>query len=60
MKTSMKNKEDRFCVIFNGDHMRGNSCCADCMNKAKCKNPCLNNPQRCGQVKVVVVDDEER
>lgn len=60
MKTTVGSKGFRFCEIFNCDHMRGNICCMDCMNKAKCKNPCLNNPQRCGQVKGEVVDDEER
>lgn len=60
MKTTVKNKRFRSCQIFNCDHMRGNICCTDCINKAKCKNHCLNDPQRCGQVKGEVVDDEER
>lgn len=60
MKTTVKNKRFRSCQIFNCDQMRGNICCAYCVKKVKCKNPCLNNPQRCGQVKGEVVDDEER
>lgn len=50
------NKSNRRCAIFNCDHCRGNICCADCINKPKCKNPCLNNPQQCGRVKIEVVD----
>lgn len=34
------------------DRRRGNVCCADCGFKSSgaCKNPCLNGPDRCGQV----------
>lgn len=53
-------KANRRCAIFNCDRRHGNTCCADCFNRASCKNPCLNNPQQCGQVKVEVVNDEER
>lgn len=56
MKKTIANKLNRRCVIFNCDHCRGNICCTYCINKSKCKNPCLNNPQRCGQVKIEVVD----
>lgn len=44
------NKE-RKCLIFNCDRRRGSYCCADCKDKKTCKNPCLNSPKRCGQVK---------
>lgn len=42
----------RNCKIFNCDRRRGSYCCADCGYKASgnCKNPCLNGPERCGQV----------
>ncbi len=60
MKTKVKNKAARHCQIFNCDRKHGNICCADCINRSSCKNPCLNNPERCGQVKAEVADDEER
>lgn len=60
MQIEVENSSKRRCMIFNCDHMRGNICCADCSHKSKCKNPCLNNPHRCGQVKVEVVDNEKR
>lgn len=41
----------RMCMIFNCDRMHGNMCCVDCPHRAKCNNPCLNGPDRCGQVK---------
>lgn len=42
----------RGCTIFNCDRRHGNVCCADCGFKSSgaCKNPCLNGPDRCGQV----------
>lgn len=43
----------RMCAIFNCDRRRGSYCCADCPDRRKCKNPCLNGPERCGQVKEV-------
>ncbi|WP_313525430.1 hypothetical protein [Anaerotignum sp.] len=53
-------KPNRRCAVFNCNRRHGNTCCADCVNRASCKNPCLNNPQRCGQVKAEVVGNEER
>lgn len=43
--------EKRKCLIFNCDRRRGSYCCADCEQRARCKNPCKNAPERCGQVK---------
>lgn len=42
----------RRCMIFNCDRRHGRFCCADCSYKWKgqCKNPCLNEPDRCRQV----------
>ncbi len=39
---------ERFCIVEKTDHER--RCCADCWHKKhhKCKNPCLNDPSRCG------------
>lgn len=34
------------CKIFYCDHRKGNYCCFDCPKK--CKNRCLNNPNKCG------------
>lgn len=48
----MSKNSPRRCAIFNCDRRHGNFCCADCGYKsANCKNPCLNGPERCGQVK---------
>ena len=42
----------RRCMIFNCDRRHGHFCCADCGYKrnGQCKNPCINGPDRCGQV----------
>ena len=48
----MKSNVVRICELFNCDRRHGNYCCADCGYRDKnCKNPCLNHPTRCGQVK---------
>lgn len=48
MKTSLN---PRRCALFNCDRRHGNFCCQDCGYKKahKCKNPCLNGPERCGK-----------
>lgn len=38
----------RRCKNFNCDRRHGNYCCADCGYRTTCKNPCLNDPSRCG------------
>lgn len=38
----------RRCIQFYCDHRGERVCCADCNRKHKCKNPCLNDPSRCG------------
>lgn len=43
--------KERKCIIFNCDHRHGSYCCADCDRRNTCKNPFLNSPKRCGQVK---------
>lgn len=48
----MSGLEQRGCSIFTCDRRRGNFCCADCgfnnsQLRNRCKNPCLNNPERC-------------
>lgn len=35
------------CVQFNCDRRKGNFCCASCGYRTKCKNPCLNSPDKC-------------
>lgn len=48
----MQKTYPRRCNIFNCDRRHGNICCVDCGYRDKnCKNPCLNHPTRCGQVK---------
>ena len=36
------------CRLFNCDKKHKNQCCYFCDRRGKCKNPCLNNPQKCG------------
>lgn len=36
------------CQRFHCDHMGNRICCASCENYGKCKNPCRNDPQKCG------------
>ena len=36
------------CRLFNCDLRHGNYCCAGCDRKDKCKNHCLNSPDKCG------------
>lgn len=37
------------CKIFHCDHRGDRYCCGFCPRRKKCKNPCLNNPSKCGQ-----------
>lgn len=37
------------CQIFHCDRRGDRYCCFYCERKKKCKNPCLNRPDRCGQ-----------
>lgn len=45
----MSNKNNnRKCTQFYCDTMRERVCCCGCPNRKKCKNPCLNSPDKCG------------
>lgn len=37
------------CDIFHCDKRGDRYCCFFCNNKEKCKNPCMNNPEKCGK-----------
>ncbi len=39
------------CRLFNCDKERRHQCCAFCQHRTICKNPCLNHPDRCGQLR---------
>lgn len=39
------------CSIFNCDKKHMNQCCALCPDLGRCKNPCLNHPDRCGKLR---------
>ena len=39
------------CTLFNCDKRHGHYCCAVCHLRSQCQNPCLNNPERCGQLR---------
>jgi len=39
------------CSIFNCDKKHMNQCCALCPDLRRCKNPCLNHPDRCGKLR---------
>ena len=45
----MDNKNNnRKCKQFYCDTMRERTCCYECPTRKKCKNPCLNSPDKCG------------
>lgn len=44
----MKSNAARYCTRFHCDRRGDRYCCADCPLKSRCKNPCLNDPARCG------------
>lgn len=39
---------ERGCMIFRCVRRREYACCADCWEREKCWNPCLNSPEKCG------------
>ena len=39
------------CNLFNCDKMHRHQCCALCERRSSCDNPCLNHPDRCGQLR---------
>lgn len=39
----------RSCKIYSCKILRSDRCCADC-DRLVCRDRCLNNPDRCGQV----------
>lgn len=47
-------KKKRQCKLFYCDRLQERYCCADCGYQScrgpRCKNPCLNDPEKCGQV----------
>lgn len=43
-----KKRKPRMCSTFHCDRRGDRYCCADCSQKPLCKNPCLNDPSRCG------------
>lgn len=42
-------KDKHKCQIFHCDRRGDRYCCFYCERKNRCKNPCLNHPDRCGQ-----------
>lgn len=38
----------RMCSLFHCDKRGDRYCCVDCRLKPKCRNPCQNDPARCG------------
>ena len=43
-------KAPRMCSRFHCDKRGDRYCCADCVERKRdrCRNPCLNDPARCG------------
>ncbi len=39
----------KMCEIFHCDHRGDRYCCYFCDSKDTCRNPCQNNPYRCGK-----------
>lgn len=48
IKRKRERAVQRMCEVFMCDHRGDRFCCHDCKDKEKCKNPCLNHPDRCG------------
>ncbi len=42
--------DQRRCEIFHCDARGDRYCCYWCYRKKICKNPCINNPSRCGKM----------
>ena len=40
--------KDVLCQRFHCDHMGNRICCAYCEKYRRCKNPCKNDPKKCG------------
>ena len=36
------------CKVFHCDYCKDRYCCFYCNRKEKCRNHCLNNPNKCG------------
>lgn len=43
-----KKKAPRMCSRFHCDRRGDRYCCAGCRLKPECRNPCQNDPARCG------------
>lgn len=45
-----KKSKPRMCSRFHCDKRGDRYCCADCAERKEglCRNPCLNDPERCG------------
>lgn len=41
-------RESMRCAIFHCDKTGNRYCCYWCRSKRVCRNPCLNNPSKCG------------
>lgn len=46
----IKKNNARMCSRFHCDKRGDRYCCADCVERKRdrCRNPCLNDPARCG------------
>lgn len=45
-------KQKQMCDIFHCDRRGDMYCCYYCPKKKGCRNPCLNDPGKCGQIKL--------
>lgn len=50
MPKKPKKEAPRMCSRFHCDKRGDRYCCADCIERKRdrCRNPCLNDPSRCG------------
>lgn len=37
------------CALFFCDRKRERHCCTYCEDRDKCRNKCMNNPEKCGE-----------
>ena len=53
-------KENIRCKLFYCDKVKDSRCCAFCKFGTKCSNPCINNPEKCGQILTMEAPNETK
>lgn len=53
-------KENTRCKLFYCDRVKDSRCCASCSYRTRCTNPCINKPEKCGQMLTMEVSNETK